>query len=302
MAQRRRPFARSPAKASPTTSPASATRAPAAVASAAIALQASADPETSVEDIPLAKRKRSSGRQLLPTSPFATAQLASPHKPAASFQADDSAKSTVPSQQLTRARDSTHSAANTKHVSAVPCVSAGKPGMNREASAKVSSETATADKVAATSTAPQAKALQRSSSTLTAPGAEVSRHRVSNTQGKGEPQVELLQRPGSSVRLYEQRGSSKDGPSTSKGEAVRTLAGKDQNQPSGLKAVKGLPALSRKLSKKGGSSGLGGQAKGSDTNAAKVSLIADATATLASVVSFVSSANGSSASTACASA
>lgn len=252
---------RSSAKTSPKI-PVKSGELPAATQVAAAQLDANAESgsQTSVEDIPLAQRKRSAVKPSPPASPFAKTQLVSPRKTAVSALLTASASATVhSSQQLTQAQGS--KGAITGAGLRAPAEMSNK---GKSVTAKKASETTTAAKIFESSSVPHAKALHRSDSRLPSAAASKGQHKVGSSstdtvrssKGDGAPHAKALHRSDSNAASQGQhRGSDAGGTAarSSKDNAARSLPDKERSS-SGLKAVKGLPALSRSLSKKGSSS------------------------------------------------
>lgn len=216
-----------------------------------MALSTAAKPAASIEDLPLAQRKRSVAKA--PTSPFAAAgqdrarTKATAAAPDASRPHAQPTKSRGSAQPLSGANKTTAAQAvhedmlaqstATKGAGApvLPGSSAGDPAAeSRQAFSVAAEQHKDGGQANSISAVPQTKKLHRSDSNASSSGASPPQHKSSKA---GVQSAKL-----------------------SKDKVVASQSDKDRDV-SEAKAVKGLPVLSRSLSKKGSSTAVAGQTR-----------------------------------------
>ena len=219
-------------------------------AASAVVLSTAAKPTASVEDLPLAQRKRLVAKA--PTSPFAAVGQ-DQAKSKATAPASDASR---PDAQPTKSRGSAQPLSGAKKTTAaqavhedmlaqstatkgvgefvLPCCSADTAAKSRQATSVSAEQHKGASKANSISAAPQSQKLRKSDSNASSTGMSPRQHKSSKAGAQ-------------SARLV-----------TDKVIASQSDKGKDVDE---AKAVKGLPALSRSLSKKGSSTAVAGQTR-----------------------------------------
>ena len=219
-------------------------------AASAMDLSTAAKPTASVEDLPLAQRKRLVAKA--PTSPFAAAGQDRP-KSKATAAATDASR---PDVQPTKSRGSAQPVSGAKKTTAAQAVhedmlaqSTATKGADASVLSRSSADPQAKSRQAVSAAAEQHKDVSKADSIGAALQSKKLQKSDSNASSTGAPP--------------RQHKSSKAGVQTAReGKDTVTVSQSDKGKDiSEAKAVKGLPALSRSLSKKGSSTAVAGQTR-----------------------------------------